>query len=410
MKLKQYKEKRAELYNKAVEAIDNGKIEDSKKFREQITQLDKDFENAATEQAELNALKDNVNVDIVTEVKPQNLEVIMDQDKFLENHEKDYRNIFARVTRSTITGKNPNLSKNEVEIFNKFNPQNEYIHTTENTNALIPKSVQFDLEDKFKEIHPVLQDIKELKVTGLYSVPKRVIIEEGEAKFYLEDTATEFEKNDFPMLNLAGKEVAKLVAVSWKLEAMSTEEFLDWLEDELVEEISRAKARAYVRGLGDDREPQGVITALEAQKETPQVVKYKGELTYDILLEGLSKIAKTANTKIYVGNIYSTVARLKDGAGNSIFQPSAYREGSVGSVLGSAVYEDSELKAGEILIGDFKNGYVATKQNDIELRSARDVIKRHTYITSYQVIDGGVRDERAFAYIAPGVDGGAVEG
>lgn len=405
MKLEQYKEKRAELYNKAVKAVDNGNIEESKKIRDQIKSLDQDFENIAQEQAELNALKDNMSVKIEDKTleMPKNLKIVENKNRSLDNNEEKYRNVFARVTRGSITGTAPNLTNEEIEIFNQFNPQNEYVHTTENTKALIPKSVQFDLEARFAEEHPILQDIKELKVNGIYSIPKKVEIKAGEAKFYLEDTATEFEQNDFPMLTLSGKEVAKLVAVSWKLEAMTTEEFLDWLEDELVEEISRAKAQAYVRGLGDDREPLGVITALENQVDKPQVVNYTGELSYDNVLEALSKVRRTATTKIYVGNVYSSLAKLKDGEGRNVFQPSVYREGAVGNLLGSSVYEDSELKDGEILIADFKKGYVATKQNDIELRSSRDVIKRHTYITSYQVIDGGVRDEKAFAYIAPGV-------
>lgn len=402
MNKKKYLETRAAMLEEAQNLINEGKIEEAAAKRKEIEKLDADFEEASKEQANLDAL--NKEDDKVTDMK--NLSVDEGGLKPVDNtaeklNQVNYETVFAKVALQR------DLTSDEINLYNKMNPENVYTHNTTNTEIVIPETVVGGIIDKMKELHPILADVTATNIKGTVKYVKRTAIPAGDADYYDEATVTADEENTFGELTLGGKELAKAVTVTWKLQAMAIADFIPFIQRELAERMGSAKAKAFVRGKGDAKYPQGVITAIEAQDSTPQKVAYKADgLTYKDITAAMAKIKSgyVSGSKIYANNstIWSTLANLLDGQGRPLFIPDV-TAGGVGRIFGVPVVEEDAMNDGEILIGNMGAGYKENISEPMKLVTEQHAKARTTDFVGYEVHDGGVIDEKAFAYMVKGV-------
>lgn len=401
MNKKKYLEMRAAMLEEAQNLINEGKIEEAAAKRAEIEKLDADFEEASKEQANLDAL--NKEDGKVADMK--NLSVSEGGLKAVEKIERknpvNYEDVFAKVALQR------DLNEDEVNLFNQMNPENVYTHNTTNTEVVIPETVVGGIIDKMKELHPILADVTATNIKGTVKYTKRTAIPAGDADYYDEATVTADEENTWGELTLNGKELAKAVTVKWKLQAMAIADFIPFIQRELAERMGSAKAKAFVRGKGDAKYPQGVITAIEAEASTPQKVAYKADgLTYKDITTAMSKIKSgyVSGSKIYANNatIWSTLANLLDGQGRPLFIPDV-TAGGVGRIFGVPVVEEDAMNDGEILIGNMGAGYKENISEPMKLVTEQHAKARETDFVGYEVHDGGVIDEKAFAYMVKGV-------
>lgn len=402
MNKEKYLEMRAAMLYEAQDLINEGKIEEAAAKRKEIEKLDADFEEASKEQANLDAL--NKEDDKVTDMK--NLSVDEGGLKPVDNtaeklNQVNYETVFAKVALQR------DLTNDEINLYNQMNPENAYTHNTTNTEIVIPETVVGGIIDKMKELHPILADVTATNIKGTVKYVKRTAIPAGDADYYDEATVTADEENTFGELTLGGKELAKAVTVTWKLQAMAIADFIPFIQRELAERMGSAKAKAFVRGKGDTKYPQGVITAIEAQDSTPQKVAYKADgLTYKDITAAMSKIKSgyVSGSKIYANNstIWSTLANLLDGQGRPLFIPDV-TAGGVGRIFGVPVVEEDAMNDGEILIGNMGAGYKENISEPMKLVTEQHAKARTTDFVGYEVHDGGVIDEKAFAYMVKGV-------
>lgn len=401
MNKKKYLEIRAAMLNEAQDLINQGKIEEAATKRKEIEKLDADFEEAAKEQANLDAL--NKEEETVSDMK--NLSVEEGGLKAVEKIEKknpvNYEDVFAKVALKR------DLNDDEINLFNQMNPENVYVHNTTNTEVVIPATVVDGIIDTMKELHPILADVIPTRIKGVVKYAKRTAIPAGDADYYDEGTETADEENTFGELTLNGKELSKSVTVSWKLQAMSVEDFIPFIERELGDRMGAAKARAFVKGKGDAKYPQGVVTAIEAQDNKPQKVSYKADgLTYKDITAAMGKIKSgyTNGAKVYANNttVWGVLANVMDGEGRPIFVPDV-TAGGVGRIFGLPVMEEDAMGDGEILIGNMAAGYKENISEDMKLVTETHAKPRNTSFVGYEVHDGGVFDEKAFAYLVKGV-------
>lgn len=400
MNKEKYLEMRAAMLDEAQNLINEGKIEDAAAKREEIEKLDADFEQASKEQANLDALnKENDKVSDMTNlsVNEGGLNTV---DKTEIKNALNYEEVFAKVALQR------DLTNEEVNLFNEMNPENVYTHNTTNTEILIPETVIGGIIDEMKEIHPILADVNATRIKGQVKYVKRTAIPAGDADYYDEATATADEENTFGELVLNGKELSKAVTVTWKLQAMAVADFIPFITRELAERMGAAKAKAFVRGKGD-KYPQGVITAIEAQDSTPQKVAYKADgLTYKDITAAMSKIRSgyVSGSKIYANNatVWGTLANILDGQNRPLFIPDV-TAGGVGRIFGIPVVEEDAMNDGEILIGNMGAGYKENVSESMKLVTEQHAKKRETDFVGYEVHDGGVIDEKAFAYLVKGV-------
>lgn len=401
MNKEKYLEMRAAMLDEAQNLINAGKIEEAAAKRAEIEKLDADFEKASKEQANLDAL--NKENDKVIDMK--NLSVneggLKAVEKLEKNNAVNYEDVFAKVALQR------DLNEDEINLFNQMNPENVYTHNTTNTEILIPETVIGGIIDTMKELHPILADVVPTRIKGTVKYVKRTGIPAGDADYYDEATPTADEENKFGELTLNGKELSKAVTVTWKLQAMAVADFIPFITRELGERMGVAKAKAFVKGKGDAKYPQGVVTAIEAEASTPKKVSYKADgLTYKDITAAMAKIKSgyVSGAKIYANNatVWGTLANLMDGQGRPLFIPDV-TTGGVGRIFGIPVMEEDAMGDGEILIGNMAAGYKENISEDMKLVTENHAKARTTDFVGYEVHDGGVIDEKAFAYLVKGV-------
>lgn len=401
MNKEKYLEMRAAMLDEAQNLINEGKIEEAATKRAEIEKLDANFEEASKEQANLDAL--NNDDEKVSDMK--NLSVneggLKAVEKLEKNNAVNYEDVFAKVALQR------DLNEDEVNLFNQMNPENVYTHNTTNTEIVIPETVIGGIIDTMKELHPILADVVPTRIKGTVKYVKRTGIPAGDADYYDEATPTADEENKFGELTLNGKELSKAVTVTWKLQAMAVADFIPFIQRELGERMGVAKAKAFVKGKGDAKYPQGVVTAIEAEASTPQKVSYKADgLTYKDITAAMAKIKSgyVSGAKIYANNatVWGTLANLMDGQGRPLFIPDV-TTGGVGRIFGIPVMEEDAMGDGEILIGNMAAGYKENISEDMKLVTENHAKARTTDFVGYEVHDAGVIDEKAFAYLVKGV-------
>lgn len=401
MDREKYLEMRAAMLDEAQNLINEGKIEEAAEKRNEIEKLDADFEEASKEQANLDAL--NKEDEKVADMKNLSVEEggLKAVDKIEKNNVVNYEEVFAKVALQR------DLNEDEVNLFNQMNPENVYTHSTTNTEVVIPETVIGGIIDTMQELHPILADVSTTNIKGTVKYVKRTAIPAGDGDYYDEATAVADEENTFGELTLNGKELAKAVTVTWKLQAMAVADFIPFITRELAERMGAAKAKAFVRGEGDAEYPQGVVTAIEAEASTPQKVAYKADgLTYKDITAAMAKIKSgyVNGSKIYANNatVWGTLANLMDGQQRPLFIPDV-TTGGVGRIFGIPVMEEDAMNDGEILIGNMSAGYKENVSESMKLVTEQHAKQRTTDFVGYEVHDGGVIDEKAFAYMVKGV-------
>lgn len=406
MNKEKYLEMRNGLMNDAEKLIADGKIEESKAKMKEVEDLDNQWESIKLANANLNALKDNVNV---TDLENKSVEV--KGGKTVENIQQpkvvDEQKVYENAWAKHMMGQK--LTGDESEVFNKVNTEfnNAYTHDTGNTGVLIPTTVAAGIWSRAEEMYPLFADVKKFAVKGRLVIKKHVSIDAGDADWYVEGTPTADEQNTFGELVLDGHELSKAVTVSWKLRAMAIEDFIPYITRELGSRVGVALGVAVARGTGTNQ-PRGVETALLAQAGTPQVVTYDpeaatpDELTYGKITAAIGKIHSSylAGAAIYANNgtIWGELANLMDEMGRPLFIPDV-TSGGVGRMFGMVVKPDAGLSAGSILIGNASEGYVFNTNEPFSVVTEEHAKQRVTDYVAYAVVDGDVMDEQAFALI-----------
>jgi HK97 family phage major capsid protein len=400
MNKQQYLEQRNALLAEAETLVNEAKFDESAQKRDEVTALDETFEKASKELANLNALRDEqAPIDFennATAVK----EGVKIEDMKSNNTTINYEDVFAKVALKR------DLTPDEEQVFNAYNPTNVYTHTTTNTEIVIPETVVSGIISTMEELHPILADVRSTRIKGTVKYVKHTGIAAGDADYYDEATATADEENVFGELTLGAKELSKAVTVSWKLQAMAVSDFIPFIQRELGERMSYAKANAFVRGAGDAKYPQGIITALDAQADKPQIAEYAAEtgITYKDITSAMAKLKSkyAGGAKIYANNatIWNQLANIVDGNGRPIFIADA-TVGGAGRIFGIPVAEEDAINDGEVLFGNVSSGYTENVQEAMTLTTEQHAKGRTTDFVGYEVHDAGVTDEFAFALVRP---------
>lgn len=313
----------------------------------------------------------------------------------------EVKNNYREAFFNSILGKS--LTASEMAVIDEENKafNNVFTHDTKNTALVIPRTTQDKIWARATEGYGVLEDVVRLNVKGELRMVKHTAITEGDAKWYVEGTDTEDEKNTFGELILKGHELSKAVTISWKLKAMAMDDFENYLINEIGQRISVALGTAVTKGDGNNQ-PKGIIKALEADKDQQVEVKETGKLTYTEITSAVAKIHSSykKGAKIYANSnvIWTVLANVVDGMGRPFFMPAAGTDG-VANILGFTVKEDASLDDKEIIIGNVPQGYVFNVNEEMSITVEDHAKPRKTDYVGYMVADGDVIDTKAFAHL-----------
>ncbi len=408
MTKKEYLAKRKTLLDQAEALLNEGKIDEYAAKEQEIKDLDEQFDKIAKAQANMAALKDS---GVVTDdmLDMQDAASVSTDSGTQKDEKKMYLNSWAKVMMGQ------KLSGEEKVLFDDVNTKFHNTTQTANTHAVvIPETVSADIWVEAQKRYPIIKDVNPTFVPGDMTILQETNSGD-DAAWYDEDTEVADGSFAIGELNLTGCELAKAVPISWKLRKMSIERFVPYITKLLGRKMGAALANGYVNGKGkpgggDDwkPEPKGVVTALEAEADTPQVVTYKegenGGIGYKTMTDALAVIKSEYKNgaAIYAtsATIWGHLANILDGMGRPIFIPDVTSNG-IGRMFGLPVKEDDSVTAGEVLIGNMGDGYAANINENMTVYTEDHVKKRYTDYMAYAIIDGAPLTTKAFALIKP---------
>ncbi len=272
--------------------------------------------------------------------------------------------------------------------------QRAFVHTTENTSAVIPKDLQNKIYSTMEESHPILKDVQIIRSGAVLTIVKHTAIVAGDAANVAEGAANADEQNTFVNVDLSGKDISKHVDFSYRLGKMAIPAFESYLVQEIGARIGSQWAKNIVAQIKTDLHSGNKISAA-----TP------GTLKIDDFLSAMSKLKGVGAVTVYGNNasFYGNVATMNDPDRRISFIPD-YQSGIKAQILGNPFKQEDALADGEILILDPKQ-YVENVVQDLLIERDKD-IKTHVHTIAGLVIAGGtLTNDKAGALITVGVGG-----
>lgn len=400
-----YLDQRAVLMDKAQEAINEGDAEGAEKAMQDVQELDDAYEAFAKKQAELQAMQDKLKV---TNLIPHSGEKNDMSGEITGNDVEDktseaYRNAWLKAM------KGEKLSDKEQGILDMVNREN--VETIAGGHTLIvPTTVKNGIWEAAAEQHPVLQDLTATFIQGDITIIKDTSAD-SDADWTDENSSSEDAEFSEGSVNLTGCELCKSVSISWKLKKMNNQDYEAYLIRKLGRKIGNTIAKALFHGKGkpasgDSFKPQakGIITALKAQENTPQIIVYTKDISYTDLtaLMALVKSAYKSGASFYANSntIWTKLANIVDGQKRPIFVPDV-SAGGVGRIFGIPVKEEDGVNNGELALGNFGIGYAFNFNENMSVYQEEHVKARKTDYMAYGIADGDVITEDAFALLTP---------
>lgn len=402
MNRKQYEEKRNSLMNEAQNLINEGKIEDAEAKMNEVRALDEKWDTITQAQANLLALNQ--------EPKPVN--VFGQNESFVDleggdggepmTAEKAWESeIYVGAWAKTLMNKS--LSDEEQRVYKMVNEA--YTHTTGNTSIVIPKTVTKGIWEEAGELYPYYGDIAKTYVNGVFSMIQEDT--SSDAAWYEEDTETEDGKETLKEFTLSGCELSRVITVSWKLKEMAMEDFIPYIQRKMAVKMGAALGYGATHGAGTENdgkpEPVGVVTALEKENGTPQIVTYSGTVpTFAEITTARGKIksAYANGLSVYANSttIWTELANIVDANKRPIFMPDPTGNGAF-RILGMAVKEDASMLDGEILISNANRGYHMNVNKEMTMLPEEHVKLRKTDYCGYAIVDGNAVTTKAHALL-----------
>lgn len=405
MTYQEYLNQRKALMDSAQALIDEGKFDEAESKTGEVSALDERWDAQAKAEANMRALEGNqrtVNLQNLAGTNIQEGAAVDGTDAKPAGQKKEdiyktqeYANAWAKVMMGQ------QLTAEEDKMFRLVNEA--YTHTTENTPVVIPENVTAGIWKEIGEMYPYWDDVRKTFVKG-----KVVIIKQAsstEAAWYVESIKTEDGKEILEKQELNGCELSRAITISWRLKEMAIEDFLSYITSMMAEKMGTGLAYGATHGAGivegKPSEPLGVVTALEKESGTPQIVEYAGDTpTYKELTAARGKVKSGYNPSAYANSntIWNKLANVTDTNGRPIFIADAIN-GGVNRILGCVVKEDGSMKDGEVLFSDAAKGYHANVNKQISVLTEEHAKERTTDYCGYAIVDGAPMTTKAHALL-----------
>ncbi|HEV7335545.1 MAG TPA: phage major capsid protein [Bosea sp. (in: a-proteobacteria)] len=223
---------------------------------------------------------------------------------------------------------------------------------------LAPEETSGEFIRNLVEFSPV-RGIADVRGAGSHTIvlPKRLTV--TNAKWKGEAVASEASEPTFGEMEIAIKELNTHVDISnWLIEDAQNVESEVRLA--LAEDFGAKEGTAFVNGSAA-AEPKGFMTeAGIAQSLNGHATNLSADALIS-LMYALPGVYRSRGTWAMNGTTLAAIRKLKDGAGNYLWQPS-YQAGQPETILGRPVVElidmpDVAANAFPIMFGDFKAGY-----------------------------------------------------
>lgn len=369
----EYINKRNTLLEDAKALLDEGKVGEAKAKREEIEQLDADYEAESIERANVNAMMNNAPAAPFSTKESMN--------KTGEENEQLYRVAFFKY-----------LQGKELSAEEKI----AYSSGTSSAGAVIPTQTAEEIITKLKERAPLLDEITLLQVAG--NVKFAVEGTNNAATIHAENASITPAADTLVPVSLTGWEITKLIQVSDTVATMSINAFENWLVDMLVESIADKISEQIINGTGTSQ-AKGIEKANTWGEANSVTVTKAGSLTAANVqaLIGLLGGGYDPNAKFLMSKktLFNDFMPLQDNAKNDIVT----REGRNYYVYGYPVLIDSRVTEHEAYFGDLKK-YVANLAEAVNVKTDFDIDTNSNKYLGVAIFDGAPALGEAFVKLA----------
>lgn len=414
-----YDTKRNQLLLDAQNFLDAGNMEDAKKTREDIEQLDADFHAWATEQANINAMK-GIRQPMYIPIGPEGCSFAPDGGLPPDVAGKQQANGEAKIYEMAFakTLLKQGLNEREAQVFNQFNagsksfdPQNA-TQTVATKAIVVPSTLNPKIWELMEEQHPILADVSRTHVAG----DMTLIVESNsgdDGKFIDESKTASADDVGLAQVNLQGCELVKAFTVSWKIRKMGIDEFLLYLSRKIATKMGNALAKSIFSGRGTsptnawDKEPRGILPFLKAEAGTPRIVTHDSTsdpLDYTKLTTVMAKLKSGYKTGAsFYGNsttVWETLANIVGKDDKLVFVADPIK-GGVGMMFGLPVKEEDGLADGVILLANPNAGYGMNVNEEMSIHYEEHTLARTIDFMGYMIVDGAPTLSEAFVLVEP---------
>lgn len=402
MTLKELEVKKAELRKKINDAKTEEELEELRKQAEELNKEipDKEEKQEITHEEERALIQDTENlekrkVEITNSLAKMEEREMKSFTKHNVLKSEEYRSAWAKrlmclpETEFTEDEKRA-LGVALTTTATTYTAPSGSVDGVNNGGLFIPEAVSMEILRDVELESPFLRDVAKTYVRGLMTFPYK---ESGSgAEWVAEGTDNKLESDKWVNLTFAQMELSKTIRITWKLEAMAVEDFINYIVEEVAREMreSLADKPFYGNGITEiagitlegnniDAEYQSTVNALDAIKAA---------------IEKLP-IRRKAGAKIYLSESMATeIAFMKDDNGAYINNP--VNGVGLNSIARYPVEVDPYLKDGDFIIGNARWYKMNFNEN---LSVSKDVIGRSRVndYTGYCVV-GGAPVPNSFVY------------
>ena len=401
MTLKEIEARKAELLNKINEAKTEEELAELRKQAEELNKevpTEEKNDGAITHEEERQLLTDVDNlekrkVEITNVIKGKEERKVKEINKNNVLKSEEYRSAWAKtlMCRNDFTEDEKRaLDVALTTTATTYVAPSSGADGVNNGGLFIPETVSMEILKEIELESPFLRDIAKTYIKGLISFPYK---KSGTGSEWVEEGKdNKLESDEWGELTFAQMELSKTIRITWKLEAMAIEQFVNYIISEVSREMREDLADKPYYGTGV-KEIAGI--SLEGNHIAAE---YESTTTsLEAIKAGLAKLPKRkkSGAKIYMAeDMALDIAFLKDDNGMYINNP--VNGVGLDNIAKYKVEVDPFLKDGEFVIGNpiwykmnFNEGISVTK--DIIGRS------RVNDYTGYCVV-GGAPVPNSFVY------------
>ncbi len=255
-----------------------------------------------------------------------------------------------------------------------------------NGGLFIPEEVSLALMNELSLASPFFNDIAKTGVTGYIKFPYRKSGSGAEGQ--TEGIANKDGQVEWAELTLTMLEVSETIRVTWKLEAMSVDGFIDYITKELADQVTEKTVTEVFYGNGTNTLTGVTEDAIDG---TYTIGTLEGNVK-DVLgaIEAGLKLLpkkKKIGAKIYVAqDIIETISFMRDDNGNFVYSP--INAGGINSVATYPVVVDPYLNEGEFVIGNASRYYRFNTNEAFSITKDISGKSRINDYTAYAVVSG----------------------
>ena len=251
-----------------------------------------------------------------------------------------------------------------------------------NGGLFIPESINLALLEAIGLVSPIFRDAARTAVPGLLKFPYKKSASGAKNKKETEETAEG--SIEWAELSLGLSEISETIRVSWRLEAMAVEQFLSYIQSELIEQVQDKVCTETVYGTGNDQ--------MSGVTKNAVACNYTGT-ALEGMKEALTKFTNKRHkigAKFYVSqSIVEEIAFEKDNNGAYMFAP--VNGVGVNSVATYKVEVDPYLNDGDFIVGNVHRYYRINTVEGVSIAKDSSGKNRANDYTAYALIAGAAQ-------------------